>query len=130
VLGDRQAAGGRHERRRCRDVDQAGTVAAGAATVGEQIIGPLERQRGGEQAARGADHLVGRFALHTQGNQHAGDFGGLELAEHQALEQMLGLVGRQVIAVEEARQGIGHRPLVDDRVAERRRIELGLGKHG
>jgi len=43
---------------------------------------------------------------------------------------MLGFVGGQVVAGKEARQWIGHWSLVDDRVAERRMVKLGMGKHG
>ena len=43
VLGDRQSAGRRDEGRRGRDVDQPRAVAAGAAAIGEQIVGPVER---------------------------------------------------------------------------------------
>jgi hypothetical protein len=107
VLGDRQAAGGGDEGGRGRDVDQARAVAAGAAAIGEQIIGPLERQRGGEQAARGADHLLGGLALHPQRDQHAGDLGRLQPAEHQPLEQMLGIVDRKILAGQQLGQGVG-----------------------
>ena len=50
VLGDRQPACRRDEAGGGRDVDQPRPVAAGAAAIGEQIIGPLERQRRGRQA--------------------------------------------------------------------------------
>ena len=130
VLGHRLAAGGDDEGGGGGDVDQAGAIAAGAATVGEQIIGPLERLRRREQAARGPDHLVGRLAFHPERDQHAGNLGRLEPAKHQSLEQMLGFVGGQVVAGKEARQWIRHWSLVDDRVAERRMVKLGMGKHG
>ena len=55
---------------RGRDVDRARSVAAGAAAVGEQIIGPREGLVGGAQRARRADQLVGRLALHPQRDQH------------------------------------------------------------
>ena len=115
MLGDRQAAGGGDEGGRGRDVDQARPVAAGAAAVGEQIVGPLERHGGGGQRAGRADHLLGGLALHPQRDQHAGDLGGLELAEHQPLEQMLGIVDRQILADEQPGQGIGHRAVIGGR---------------
>ena len=114
VLGDRQAARRRDEGRRGRDVDQPRPVAAGAAAIGEEIIGPVERQRRGRQGVRRADHFLGGLALHPQRDQHAGDLGRLELAEHEPLEQMLRVVARQILAGQQFGQGIGHRAEVDD----------------
>ena len=73
VLGDRQARSGGDEGDRGRQVDRAGSVAAGAAAVGERIIGPLERRVGGAQRAGGADQLVGGLALDLEGDQQRGD---------------------------------------------------------
>src|SRR6185503_3580048 len=73
VLGDRQARGGGDEGDGGRQVDRAGAVAAGAAAVGERVIGPLERRIGGAQRAGRADQLVGGLALVLEGDQQGGD---------------------------------------------------------
>ena len=93
-----------------RHVDQSRTVAAGAATIGIEIVGPVERQSGGAERLRRADHFLGGLALHSQSDQHSGDFGGLELAEHQPLEEMLGILDRQVFARQQLGQRVGDRP--------------------
>ena len=72
---------GRYECGCRRDVDQAGAVATRPAAVGELIIGPIERQSGGKQASRRADHFLGSLALHPQRDEHSGNLGGLELAK-------------------------------------------------
>ena len=109
MLGDRQARSRRDESGRGRDVDQARSVAAGAAAIGVEIIRPFERLGGRAQGARGADHLVGRLALHPKRDQHPGDLGRLEPAEDQPLEQMLGILGRQVLAGQQLRQRVRNR---------------------
>ena len=101
MLGDRQAGGGGDEAGRGRDVDQPRPVAPGAAAVGEQAVGPVERGRGGGQRVGGADHLLRGLALHPQRDQHAADLARLEFAEHEAFEQMLGVVDGEVLAREE-----------------------------
>ena len=107
MLGDRQAAGGGNECRRRRYVDQAGSIAARPATVSEQIIGALEwRCRGAQRPGR-ADHLLGRFALHAESDQHPGDLGGLEPSKHEPFEQMLGFLAREVAAGQQPGQGVG-----------------------
>ncbi len=58
----------------------------------------------------GADHLLGGLTLHPQRDEHAGDLRGLEPAEHEPLEQMLGIVDRQVLPAEQLGQRVGHRP--------------------
>ena len=87
---------------RGRHVDQPRPVAAGAAAIGEEIVGPVERQSGRAKRMGRADHLLGGLALHPQRDEHAGDLGGLEPAEHKPLEQMLGIVDRQVFAARAA----------------------------
>ena len=101
MLGDRQPTGGGDKRRGGGDVDEAGTVAARAAAIGIEIVGTIERQRRGAQGPGGPDHFVRRLALHPKRDQHAGNLGRLELAEHQPLEQMLRILGRQVLPVEQ-----------------------------
>ena len=49
------------------------------------------------------------------------DLGGLEAAEHQSLEQMLRIFGRQVLAGEQQRQRIGYRQVDERRLGPRRR---------
>ena len=109
VLGDRQPAGHGDERSRSRHVDQPRSVPAGAAAIGIEIVGAVERLRRGAKRSRGADHFLGGLALHPQGDQHSGNLGGLELAEHQPLEQMLGILDWQVFAGEQLGQWVGDR---------------------
>ncbi len=105
MLGDRKAGGGGDEAGRGRDVDQPRAVAPGAAAVGEEVIGAIERGRGGGQSVGGTDHLLGGLALHAERNQHPANLARLQFAEHQPLEQMLAVVDGQVLA----RQQFGQR---------------------
>ena len=106
MLGDWQAAGGGDEAGRGRDVDQPRPVAAGAAAVGEQSVGPVERGRGGGERVGRADHLLRGLALHPKRDQHAANFAGLEFAEDEAFEEMLAVVAGEVLAREEFGQGV------------------------
>ena len=120
VLGDRQAAAAATKAVAVETLispDPSPPVPQQSAI---EIIGPFERQRGGDKRARGADHLLGGLALHAKGDQHAGDLGRLEPAEHEPLEQMLGVFDRQVFAGEQLGQRIGDRDSVR-RVQRRRR---------
>jgi len=107
VLGDRQSGGGRDKGAGGGNVDHPRAIAAGAAAIGEQIIGSIEGGGGGRQSAGGADHLVGGFAFHPERDQHSRDFGRLELAQDQPLEQMLAVFGGQILAGEQAWKRVG-----------------------
>nr|WP_262984864.1 hypothetical protein [Sphingomonas daechungensis] len=76
---------------------------------------------------RGTHHLGRRLTLHSKGNEHPGDFGRLELSQHEAFEQVLAILERKVLAVEQSRQRIGHGAGVDDGVSSWR--DVGGLKH-
>ena len=63
VFGDRDAAAGDDQRRRGRDVDRAGAVAAGADDVEHERQPVLDAHAALAHRARRADDLVGRLAL-------------------------------------------------------------------
>ena len=128
MLGDGKAAGGRHERGAGRDVDQARPISPGAAAIGEQVVGPLERFGSGGQRAGRADHFLGGFALHPERDEHPGDFGGFEPAEHEPLEQMLGIFARQILARQKLGQGIGNRAVIGRQMMESGRVGQLRGK--
>ena len=110
VLGDRQAGRGRGEGDRGRDVDRGGAVAAGAAAVGEEIIGPREIGVGGSKGPGGAGQLLGRLALEPKRDEHRGD-GRLGQSPGDELgEQRLGFgFGEGFAGVEPGERGLGGR---------------------
>ena len=101
MLGDRQPRRRRDEGDGGGKVDRPRSVAAGAAAVGEEIIGPLERRIGGAQRAGGADQLLGRLALDLQRDEQGGDGRLVEPAGDELAEQGLGLRGGEGLAVEQ-----------------------------
>jgi len=107
VLGDRQATGHPDERRRRGHVDQSRAIAARAAAIGIEVIGPLERKRRRRQRLGGSNHFLCSLTLHAQRDQHSSDLCGLELSDHEAFEQMLRVTDRQILTRQKPRQRIG-----------------------
>ena len=101
VLRDRRAGSRSHERRRRRDVEGAGAVAAGADDVDEWCA----RRRDGDHVLAHrlgeAGDLVGRLALRPQRDEEAGDLGGCRLAVHDRAHQLVCVLAGEVVPVEE-----------------------------
>ena len=85
VLGHRHAAAGDDERRRGRDVEGAGAVAAGADGV-DGARRRLDRQRLGAHGARGAGDLLDRLAAHAQRHQERAHLRRRRVARHHRVE--------------------------------------------
>ena len=108
VLGDRQAGRGGGEGDGGRDVDRGRAVAAGAAAVGEEIIGPREISVGGAQRAGGAGQLRRGLALEPKSDQHGGDGGLGKPAGDQLGEQGFGFgLGERFAGVEPGQRRFG-----------------------
>ena len=110
VLGDGQARRGGGEGDGGGDVDRGRAVAAGAAAVGEEIVGPGEIGVGGAQGAGGAGQLVRGLALEPESDQHGGDRGLGKLAGDKLGEQPLRFgFGQRFAGIEPGERGLGGR---------------------
>jgi hypothetical protein len=99
VLGDRDAGAGGDQRRRGREVEAAGAVAARTGRVEHGLEG--ERQRHGARLQRGrrADQLLDRLALDAQPDQEAGDLRFGTLLVDQEPDRLRHLLAGQILAV-------------------------------
>ena len=107
VLDHRQSAGGCDKRRRGRDVDRAGTIAAGAATVGKEIIGRGKARAAERSAARRRSARRPSRRCMRKATKAAAISGSVEPAIDDRLEKARRPRPVEVMAVEEA----GHRLL-------------------
>ena len=101
VLRDRGARRRGDERRGGGDVERAGAVAAGADDVDH---GGALRRHGNDVLAHGRGEpgdLVGGLALRAQRDEEPGDLGGRRLAVHDRAHQLVRVLAREVVAVEQ-----------------------------
>ena len=101
VLRHRRAGGRGDERGRRRDVERVRAVAAGADDVDDRRA--LRRDGDDVLAHRlgEARDLVGRLALRPQRDEEAGDLGRRRLAVHDRAHQLVRVLAREVVPVEQ-----------------------------
>ena len=106
VLDHAGAGAGGHDRGHRRDVDAHRAVAAGADHV-ERAAGDRQRRRDGVHRVEQAGDLVDRLALGTQRDGETGDLGRRGGAGEHLPHRPRGLVGGEVVALDERTEDLG-----------------------
>ena len=101
VLGHACARGGRDQRRGCRDVDRARSVAAGAGRVDEVLARRPDLEHVRAHRLRAAGDLLDRLALHPESDEERADLRRRRLALHHLVHHRARLVPGEAVAVEQ-----------------------------
>ena len=91
VFGHRYPSAGSDKSRRSRDIEAAGPVAAGAASVDQGPAQGVNLERGGPHGASKTGDLEGSFPPHRQGRQKRSHPHRRKLPLHDLIHQLLGL---------------------------------------
>ena len=127
VLGDHGARGRSDQRRRRRDVERVGAVAAGAAGVDQVGVRGRRRRHVGAHRPGAAGDLVGRLALHPERDQERGDLGRRGVAGHHLHHRHVRLLAREVAPLDELLdRARDHRPASMARKFSIRRRPCGV----
>ena len=107
VLDDRHAAGGGQQRRTGREIQAPGGISSGADEI-DRIESRREARLARERShrARKAAHLGRRDPLGPQGGEQSAGERRMPLAPGQPSHQLAGVLLRQVIAAEQALEGL------------------------
>jgi hypothetical protein len=107
VLGDRDAASGDDERRRSRDVDRVGAVAARADDVEHQREAVFDADAPFAHRARRADDLVDRLAFRGERREQRGGSHRREGLVHDRTDRLRHLPRAKILTCENPAQKTG-----------------------
>ena len=103
VLGHLHPGCRGHYGRGGRDVERAGGVAPGSGRI-QQGAARLDGERGLAHHPRQARQLVGRLALHPQGDREGADLSGRGIARDDVLHRLGGFLFAEIDAVDQLDQ--------------------------
>ena len=96
MLRDPHVAGREHDRRGGRDVEGAGTIAAGAARIEYRAFGRRDRDRIGAHRLGEADELGGTLTLDAETDEQPGDLRLGRFSPHDGRHRRGRFLGREV----------------------------------
>ena len=107
------ATGGGGEGDSCRDVERVGTVTTGATGVDHRQIRPGAGEWAGiSQNGRHGRKLIGDHSLGSQTSEKRSCLNGFELLGKPCTHQFGGLIGAEVVALQQMLQATGPRTRV------------------